>query len=170
MRHQRLRFNLTIVRYKIVQLNFCFKLKRSLFLGCDIDPYQLKLTFSVYRRTSHFTMTTKPSAVIPQIGRPTSSNDPTSFGSEITRLTGELLADTTQMAPYIQITWEPRLKILISSERYPRCQVSVDPKNMWTSEEISAWIVPQRHGIRKEVILSTWTVPGADLANFTEAR
>ena len=39
-----------------------------------------------------------------QIGRPTSSNNPTSFGSEITRLTGELLADTTQMAPYTQIT------------------------------------------------------------------
>ena len=45
-------------------------------------------------------MNTQPSAVMPQIGRPTSSNDPTSFGLEITRLTGELLADTTQMAPY----------------------------------------------------------------------
>ena len=60
--------------------------------------------YFLYRRTSCFTMTTKPSAVMPQIGRLTSSNDPTSFGSEITRLTGELLADTTQMAPYTQIT------------------------------------------------------------------
>ena len=66
-------------------------------------------------------MTTNPSAVTTQIGRPTSWNDPTSFGAGITRPTGELPADTTQMAPYKQITWEPRLKILISSEKYPRC-------------------------------------------------
>ena len=76
--------------------------------------------YFLYRRTSCFTMTTKPSAVMPQIGRLTSSNDPTSFGSEITRLTGELLADTTQMAPYTQITWEPRLKTLTSLKTYPR--------------------------------------------------
>ena len=99
-------------------------------------------------------MITKPSVVMPQIGRRTSWNDPTSFGSEITQLTRELLADTTQMVSYIQITWEPRLKILISSETYPRWKMSVDPTNMWTSEEMSVWIVPHGHGIRKEIILS----------------
>ena len=36
------------------------------------------------------------------------------------RFWSTLLADTTLMAPYKQISWEPRLKILISSERYPR--------------------------------------------------
>ena len=96
---------------------------------------------------------------MPQIGRHTSWNDPTSFGSEITRLTGELLAGTTQMAPSIQITWEPRLKILISSETYPRCQVSVDLTNMWTSGEMSVWIAQQGPGIKKELILSISIVP-----------
>ena len=71
-------------------------------------------------------MTTQPSAVMPQIGRPTSSNDPTSFGSEITRLTGELLADTTQMAPYTQITWEPRLKTDIIKDE-PTVEVTCRP-------------------------------------------
>ena len=68
------------------------------------DLHQLKSILSVCRKMSRFMMTTKLSAVMIQTGRPTSSNDPTCFGSEITRLTGELLADTTQMAPYIQIT------------------------------------------------------------------
>ena len=62
-------------------------------------------------------MTTKPSAVTTQIGRHTSWNDLTSFGSEITRLTGELLDDTTQMAQYIQITWEPRLRLWYHKRR-----------------------------------------------------
>ena len=47
------------------------------------------------------------SAVIPQTGRRTWLNGITLFGSEITRPTGELLADTTQTARYIQITCEP---------------------------------------------------------------
>ena len=67
-----------------------------------------------------------------QIGRPTWLRDLTSFGSEITRLTGELLADTTQMAPYIQITWEPHLKTLTSSETYPQKYRPVDRTNMST--------------------------------------
>ena len=76
---------------------------------------------------------------MPQIGRPTLSNDRTSFGSEIARLNGELLADTTQMAPYIQITWEPHLKTLTSSETYPQKYRSVDRTNMSTFEEMSVW-------------------------------
>ena len=80
-------------------------------------------------------MITKPSVVMPQIGRRTSWNDPTSFGSEITQLTGELLADTTQMVSYIQITWEPRLKILISSETYPRWKMSVFSSNLFIVKE-----------------------------------
>ena len=107
----------------------------------NYDLHQLKSTLSVCRKMSRFMMTTKLSAVMIQTGRPTSSNDPTCFGSEITRLTGELLADTTQMAPYIQITWEPRLNTLTSSVTYPQMMyLNVDRSNMWTSGEISVGI------------------------------
>ena len=91
---------------------------------------------------------------MPQIGRHTSWNDPTSFGSEITRLTGELLADTTQMVPYIQITWEPRLKTSTSLDRYPKWPMTVDLTNMWTSGEMSVWIAQREPGIKKG--LSIW--------------
>ena len=94
-------------------------------------------------------MTTKPSAVMPQIGRPTSSNDPTSFGSEITRLTGELLADTTQMAPYTQITWEPRLKTLTSLQTHLPRQRLVDLTNTSTSGEMSVWIALHSQRMKK---------------------
>ena len=107
----------------------------------NYDLHQLKSTLSVCRKMSRFMMTTKLSAVMIQTGRPTSLNDPTCFGSEITRLTGELLADTTQMAPYIQITWEPRLNTLTSSVTYPQMMyLNVDRSNMWTSGEISVGI------------------------------
>ena len=107
----------------------------------NYDLHQLKSTLSVCRKMSRFMMTTKLSAVMIQTGRPTSSNDPTCFGSEITRLTGELFADTTQMAPYIQITWEPRLNTLTSSVTYPQMMyLNVDRSNMWTSGEISVGI------------------------------
>ena len=107
----------------------------------NYNLHQLKSTLSVCRKMSRFMMTTKLSAVMIQTGRPTSSNDPTCFGSEITRLTGELLADTTQMAPYIQITWEPRLNTLTSSVTYPQMMyLNVDRSNMWTSGEISVGI------------------------------
>ena len=56
----------------------------------NYNLHQLKSTLSVCRKMSRFMMTTKLSAVMIQTGRPTSSNDPTCFGSEITRLTGEL--------------------------------------------------------------------------------
>ena len=107
----------------------------------------------LYSRISCFTTNTKPSAVTIQIGRPTWLRDLTSFGSEITRLTGELLADTTQMAPYIQITWEPHLKTLTSSETYPQKYRPVDRTNMSTFEEMSVWIALRQHGIRKEFSL-----------------
>ena len=119
----------------------------------NYDLHQLKSTLSVCRKMSRFMMTTKLSAVMIQTGRPTSSNDPTCFGWEITRLTGELLADTTQMAPYIQITWEPHLKTLTSSETYPQKYRPVDRTNMSTFEEMSVWIALQQHGIRKEFSL-----------------
>ena len=107
----------------------------------NYDLHQLKSTLSVCRKMSRFMMTTKLSAVMIQTGRPTSSNDPTCFGSEITRLTGELFADTTQMAPYIQITWEPHLNTLTSSVTYPQMMyLNVDRSNMWTSGEISVGI------------------------------
>ena len=60
-----------------------------------------------HRVTSYFTMTTQirvQSVVMPQTGRHTSSNGLTFFGSEVARLTGELLADTTQTVPDIRIT------------------------------------------------------------------
>ena len=90
---------------------------------------------------------------MPQIGRPTSSNDPTSFGSEITRLTGELLADTTQMAPYTQITWEPRLKTLTSLKTNPRWKSPVDLTNISTSGEMSVWIALHTQRIKKAFTL-----------------
>ena len=95
---------------------------------------------------------------MPQTGKRTSSDVLPFFGSEIARLTGELLADTTQTAPYIRITWEPRLRTLTSSETYLQFQIAVESTNSSTSGEMSAWIVPQQHGIKKEFGLSIWTV------------
>ena len=76
-------------------------------------------------------------AVIPQTGRRILSNSLPSFGSEIARLTGELLADTTQTAPYISITYGPPLKTLTSSETLLQTGVAVESTNLSTSGEMS---------------------------------
>ena len=137
----------------------------------NYDLHQLKSTLSVCRKMSRFMMTTKLSAVMIQTGRPTSSNDPTCFGSEITRLTGELLADTTQMAPYIQITWEPRLNTLTSSVTYPPMMwLNVDRLNMWTSGEMSVGIAQWKPGIKKDILLCIPTVLNEQTVISTETR
>ena len=104
-------------------------------------------------------MTTELSMAMPRTGRPTSSNDPTSFGLLITRLTGELLADTTQMAPYIRINWEPRLKTLTSSETNPGWDRAVDRTNISASGEMSVWIAQREPGMKKSISLCLSTVP-----------
>lgn len=91
-------------------------------------------------------------------GWPTSSKDPASFGSESSRPTGELLVDTTQMAPYIQITWESRLKTLTASETHPRKEVLVGHTNMPTSGELSVWIVQHLYGVYLHGVYSTYMV------------
>ena len=137
----------------------------------NYNLHQLKSTLSVCRKMSRFMMTTKLSAVMIQTGRPTSSNDPTCFGSEITRLTGELLADTTQMAPYIQITWEPRLNTLTSSVTYPPMMwLNVDRLNMWTSGEMSVRIAQWKPGIKKGIFLCIPTVLKKQTVISTETR
>ena len=47
--------------------------------------------------------------------------------------------------------------------------MSVDLTNMWTSREISVWIIQHGHGI-KNLLLCICTVPIADFANLTEVR
>ena len=76
----------------------------------------------LFFRVLSFTITRiqMQSVVIPQIGRSTLLNGITLFGSEIARLTGELLAVTTQTARYIRITCEPHLKTSTLSESHPR--------------------------------------------------
>ena len=141
------------------QHKLCSQLQLSQVDGYNNDLNQLKLTLSVYRKTSCFTMTTELSMAIPGTGRLTSSNDPTSFGLLITRLIGELLADTTQITSYIQITWKPRLKTLTSSETNPGWDRAVDGANMSTSGEMSVWIAQREPGMKKGISLCLSTVP-----------
>ena len=79
--------------------------------------------------------------------------------------------NTIQMAPYTQITWEPRLRTLTSLEMYPWKETPVDLTNMSTSGEMSVWIALHTQGIKKVVILCMSTlILTLDPAISTQAR
>ena len=133
------------------------------FLFCDLSFFRVTLSFMITRIQVRW-------AVIPQIGRRTWLNGIFLFGSEITRLTGELLADTTQTARYIQITCEPHLKTSTSSESHPRRIQAVKSTNLSTSEEMNARIARQGPGIGKVLFLCISTVHYALVVILTEVR